>query len=94
MAALFSEEKHSHLSHIILQYLQKSPQARIVGDPTLALREIKRILNSHIVLEQEIDTTIRNRLASYSRRIPEGSPEWDVLYQKIYGEELRKRKLG
>jgi hypothetical protein len=37
---------------------------------------------------------VRSRLQSYSRQIPEGSQEWDVLYQKTYEEELRKRKLG
>jgi hypothetical protein len=30
-------------------------------------------------------------LASYSRRLIEGSPEWDVLYRKLFEEELRKR---
>lgn len=94
MAGWLSEEKHSHLSHVILQFLQKSSQARILGDPVLALRGIKRILNSHLALEQKIDIAIRNRLDSYSRQILEGSPEWEILYQKAYTQELRNRKLG
>ena len=89
---LFSEEKQTHLSHIILQSLQESPEAQIVGDPPKALREIKRVLAEHVAYEQDIDRVVRTRLASYSRPIPEGSSEWDILYQKTYEEELFRRK--
>ena len=89
---LFSEEKQTHLSHIILQSLQESPEAQIVGEPLKALREIKRVLAEHVAYEQDIDRIVRTRLASYSRPIPEGSSEWDILYQKTYDEELFKRK--
>ena len=43
--------------------------------------------------ENEIEQEVRARLKSYSRQIPEGSQEWDVLYQKTYEEVLRKKKL-
>jgi len=94
MSSLLSDEKQTHLSHIILRCLQEADQAVVVGDPTFALREIKHVLSEHTRLEQEIDRLVRARLHSYSRPIPEGSQEWDVMYQKIYAEELRKRKLG
>ncbi|NKB82564.1 MAG: DUF507 family protein [Nitrospirales bacterium] len=90
--ALLSEEKQTHLSHGILQALQKSPDAKIIGEPTKALREIKRVLAEHVSHEQDIDRIVRARLASYSRSIPEGSSEWEILYQKTYDEELFKRK--
>ena len=45
-------------------------------------------------VEEQIHRLVRSRLQSYSRRIPEGSPEWDVLYEKTYREELSKRRLG
>lgn len=91
--ALLSDDKQTHLAHVILQCLQNSPDAKIVGDPTLALREIKRVIAEHMKLEHELDQKVRARLKSYSRPIPEGSQEWDILYQKTYAEELRKRKL-
>jgi hypothetical protein len=69
-------------------------QASLVGDQTHALREIKKVIAEHMKAEAELDQQVRRRLASYSRPIPEGSQEWDVLYQKTFEEELRKRKLG
>lgn len=91
--ALLSDEKQTHLAHVILQCLQQASEAKIIGDPALALRDIKRVIAEHMKLEQELDQKVRARLQSYSRPIPEGSQEWDILYQKTYAEELRKRKL-
>ena len=94
MALLLSDEKQMHLSHVILGSFQNISQARLVGDQTHALREVKKVIAEHMKVEAELDQKVRRRLESYSRPVPEGSQEWDVLYQKTFEEELRKRKLG
>jgi hypothetical protein len=94
MGTVLSDEKQMHLSHVILQSLERTAEGRFVGSSTLALREIKLVLAEHMLLEKEIDKIVRARLQSYSRKILEGTSEWDVMYQKTYEEELRKRKLG
>jgi hypothetical protein len=94
MALLLSDEKQMHLSHVILGSLKNMAQARLVGDQTKALREVKLVIAEHMKVEAELDQQVRRRLESYSRPIPEGSQEWDVLYQKTFEEELRKRKLA
>jgi len=94
MALLLSDEKQMHLSHVILGSLKNMGQASLVGDEAQALREIKKVIAEHMKVEAELDQKVRHRLESYSRNIPEGSQEWDVLYQKTFEEELRKRKLG
>ncbi len=94
MSGVLSDEKQMHLSHTILQCLEGTTEGQFVGSSPLALREIKLVLAEHMALEKDIDKMVRSRLQSYSRKIPEGSSEWDVMYQKTYEEELRKRKLG
>ena len=94
MSLLLSDEKQMHLSHVILGSLKDMAQVSLVGDQTPALREVKRVIAEHMKVEAELDQHVRRRLESYSRPIPEGSQEWDVLYQKTFEEELRKRKLG
>ncbi len=89
---LLSDEKVSHLSHVILTALKSSPLARLKGDEVQALREIKRVLAAELAQEDAVDHAVRARLASYSKRIVEGSQEWDVLYRKTFEEETRKRK--
>ena len=94
MAQLLSDEKQTHLAHVILDFLAGAKEATLKGDSTTALREIKRVLTEHMKLEEELDRVVRMKLKSYSRPIPEGSQEWIVMYQKTYTEELRKRKLA
>ncbi len=89
---LLSDDKTSHLSHVILNHVKASPEARLKGDEAQALRVIKRVLAGQLAEEEELDRIVRARLGSYSRRIAEGSPEWDVLYRKTIEEELRKRR--
>jgi hypothetical protein len=89
---LLSDDKVSHLSHVILRTLKTSSSARLKAEETQVLREIKRVLAAELLEEEGIDKSVRTRLASYSRPIAEGSPEWDVLYRKTYEEELRKKR--
>lgn len=88
---LLTDEKASHLSHVIVRALKLTPGARVKGDEERALREVKRVLASELAEEESTDRHVRERLASYSRPLIEGSPEWDVLYRKLSEEEIRKR---
>ena len=88
---LLSDDKISHLSHLILKGLNQDQRVRFLEDKDKVLREIKRIIGDEAKAEEEIDQVIRKKLYSYSRPIHEGSLEWDVLYQKFFEEELRKR---
>ena len=44
-------------------------------------------------IEDEIDTFVRQKIAKLSRRVPEGSREWEILYRKYFEEETAKRKM-
>jgi hypothetical protein len=88
---MLSEDKVSHLSHIILSAVKNSPLAQVKSDDGRILKEIKRVLAGELAQEQEIDRKVRAKLGSYSRGIVEGSPEWEVLYRKTFEEETRKR---
>jgi hypothetical protein len=91
---MLSEEKISHLSHIILQAVKKSPLVTVGADDGKVLKEIKKVLAAELAQEAEIDRKVRVKLASYSRGIVEGSGEWDVLYRKTFEEESRKHTKG
>ncbi len=89
---LLSDDKATHLAHVILGRLKTTSAATLKGDETQALREIKRIVASELAQEEAVERAVRAKLASYSRPIAEGSPEWEVLYRKTMEEELRKHK--
>ena len=87
---MLSEDKVSHLSHVILSAVKRSPLVQVKSEEGRVLKEIKRVLASELAQEEEIDRKVRARLGSYSRGIIEGSPEWEVLYRKTFEEESRK----
>jgi hypothetical protein len=91
---MLSEDKISHLSHVILQVVKKSQLVTVGADDGRVLKEIKKVLAAELAQEQEIDRKVKAKLASYSRGIVEGTGEWDVLYRKTFEEESRKHMKG
>lgn len=89
---LLSEEKTSHLSHLILNHFKDPSHARLRVEEVAVLREVKRFLAAELQVDEAVDAVVRRRLASYSRPLVEGSSEWETLYRKTFEEEMRKRK--
>jgi hypothetical protein len=79
---------------VILQAIKKSSLVTVKSDEGRLLKDIKRVLAAELEQEVEIDRKVKAKLASYSRGIVEGSPEWDVLYRKTFEEETRKHAKG
>ena len=53
--------------------------------------EIFRVLEEEGRLEETVDQEVRKTLGSYSRSVPEGSAEWEVLYNKTRDEVFKRR---
>src|SRR5260370_39982376 len=53
--------------------------------------EVFRVLEDESKLEESIDQEARRSLSTYSRPAPEGSAEWELLYQKTRDEVYRRR---
>jgi hypothetical protein len=86
-----SDEKVTHLTHILLQGLLDQGVINPVVEDSDIRREMKRVIAKELKINADIDASVRNKLNSYSKKIPEGSPEWEVLYQKFFHEEASKK---
>lgn len=53
--------------------------------------EIFRVLEDEGRLEETVDQEVRKTLESYSRPAPEGSAEWEILYNKTRAEVFKRR---
>lgn len=87
-----SEDRISHISHLILDMLMQDRAVDAVQPEDKVLREIKRTVTEELRFDDEADTVVRTMIQSLSRKVPEGSREWEVLYQKYREEELRRRR--
>ncbi|MGE5247751.1 MAG: DUF507 family protein [Verrucomicrobiota bacterium] len=87
-----TEARISHLSHRVRRALVQEKLAEFPDDPA-AHREAKSVLAAYARAEEEADTLAREKISRLSRRVPEGSREWDILYRKYLEEEMARRKL-
>jgi hypothetical protein len=87
-----SEDRISHISHLVLDALVQDRHVNALQPEERLLREIKRTITAELQFEDEADAAARRTIQSLSRRVPEGSPEWDVLYRKYMDEEMRRRR--
>jgi hypothetical protein len=85
-----SRERIFYLADMIVKELGGS-DAVTVKAPDELRTEVMRALSDEAKLEETIDTEVRRTLSSYARPVPEGSREWEVMYQKTREEVLRRR---
>lgn len=85
-----SRERLFHLTDLILKQLGTTQGVNIKAPDELRT-EVLRALTEEAKLAESIDGEVRKILSTYSRPMPEGSHEWEVLYQKTREEVFRKR---
>jgi len=88
---MLSEDKISHLSHVVLKGLLERNLLSINDEEGKIRAEIKRTIISELKIGEEIDSAVRKKILSYAKKVIEGSPEWDILYRKFFREEEVKR---
>jgi hypothetical protein len=88
---MLTEDKISHLSHVLLKGLLEKDLIEAIEDEGKIRAEIKRTIISELKIGEVIDSAVSKKLLSFSKKIAEGSPEWDVLYKKYFREEEFKR---
>lgn len=87
-----SREKINLLSNEIVEDM--AGEADIVFNyPRNEIRlQVVEILRTEMLREEQIEDAARQRITSIARDIPEGSEEWNVLYDKAYREESEKQR--
>jgi hypothetical protein len=87
-----SDDKTNHLSHVIVRSLSEYPEVDFkVEDNDVRLR-IKEALIESLTLFDELEEKVTQDISSRSRKIVEGSGEWEVEYRRIYEDEINKLK--
>ncbi len=88
---VLTEEKINRVAHRIQEALLNDPEIEKKGTREGLLARIKGVLMAELQQDAQCDDRVRKKLASYSRPIIEGGAEWNVLYQKLFDEEMKKR---
>lgn len=59
-------------------------------DVETAVRRVSQSMMLYVTQDRVLDERARTKVSSLKRNVYEGSPEWEILYNKYYEEELNK----
>jgi hypothetical protein len=84
-----TRDKVNVLSHAVADKLASIDEIEFVEDRNTIRLAVFDLLMTWLKKEEAIDSAARKMVISQSRKIPEGSSEWEVLYRKYYEDGLR-----
>lgn len=87
-----SEDKARAMLMRVMRALEKEPGVRMTN-PDDARRAVKGGIDAGIELLRGVDAIAVQKIRSLSRRVAEGTREWDELYAKYVSEERKRRGL-
>lgn len=87
------EERYSDISHKILDELYEEDLIHFEVTENRIKNIIYGAITSFIADASELDDAVMEKIRSYKKRYIPGTDEFDILYEKIYREELIKRGM-
>jgi hypothetical protein len=88
------EERYSDLSHKILDSLYEEDLIRYDVSENRVKNIIYDAITGYIADNSEIESAVLDRMRSYKRQLIPGTDEYDILYEKLYKEELQRRGMA
>jgi hypothetical protein len=87
----WSRERVFHVAARLTERLLQEEGVTALKGADDVRAETIRVLSDEARVEETIDAEVRKILGSYARPVPEGSAEWEILYQKTREEVFRRR---
>jgi hypothetical protein len=87
---ILSEDRQSLFARLIVDGIWNDDLVDYEDDDT-ALRVAKKAIAKFVNEYSELDEKVRGSIATLKRNVPEGSPEWDIMYSKYFEEEMKRK---
>ncbi len=87
------EERYSDISHKILDELYEEDLIHFDVTENRIKNIIYNSITSFIADSSEVQDAVMDKIRSYKRNFIPGTDEFEILYEKLYKEELIKRGL-
>jgi len=87
------EERYSDISHKILDELYEEDLIHFDVTENRIKNIIYNAITGFMAQTSEIDDAVMEKIRSYKKRYIPGTDEFDILYEKIYKEEMIKRGM-
>lgn len=90
---LNNEERYSDISHKILDELYEEDLIHFEVAENRIKNIIYNSITSSIADSSEIQSAVMDKIRSYKKNYIPGTDEYEILYEKLYREEIQKRGM-
>ncbi len=87
------EERYSDISHKILDELYEEDLIHFEVTENRIKNIIYNAITDFIAEASQIDDAVMDKIHTYKKRYIPGTDEFEILYEKLYREELTKRGM-
>jgi hypothetical protein len=87
------EERYSDISHKILDELYEEDLIHFEVSENRIKNIIFNSITSFIADASEVDDAVMDKIRSYKKHYIPGTDEFEILYEKLYREEMTKRGM-
>ena len=87
------EERYSDISHKVLDELYEEDLIHFDVTENRIKNIIYNAITSFIADSSEIQDAVMDKIRSYKRKFIPGTDEFEILYEKLYKEEMSKRGM-
>lgn len=88
-----SREKINHLTNLVVKDLEECEDVDFLVEPQELRMNVLRAISNELIIDDEIEEEVRRILSTYSSRLVEGSRDWDILFNKHYDQEAKRRGI-
>lgn len=87
------QERYGAISHAILEMAWKKGYIDYKVSENKAKNIIYQSIKSYLKNYEKIEDIVYEKISKLARKLDEGSVEYDLVFEKLYEEELKKKGL-
>jgi len=87
------EDRYSDLAHRTMEKIWKAGLVEYNVADNRVKNIIYTAIESYINSFEDVEETVAEKITHYKRKLIPGSPEYDLVFERLYEEELRKKGL-
>ena len=88
-----SREKINHLTNLVVKDMKECEDVDFLVEPQDFRMNVLRAISNELIIDDEIEEEVRRVLSTYSSRLVEGSRDWEILFNKHYEQEAKRRGI-
>ncbi|WP_279042634.1 DUF507 family protein [Campylobacter helveticus] len=90
---LDKEDRHNHLAHQILSEFVENDYINFIVSENRVKNLIFSSIEEYLRIYEKIEDEVYDKISNYKSKPVPGSEEYELIFEKLYQEELRKKGM-